>query len=327
MVRKALAWAAGLLLLLVAVGVGLHITTQRSGPPLAPWHRFVPPELDARELDLASWPDYLRAERRAFDAVASGVSDALDVADRVSANRYFAGSPLHGARRTPDWNRSTLLEPTGAPVGAVVLLHGMTDAPYSLRHVAQHYQRRGFVALALRLPGHGTVPGALTEVQWQDWLAATRLALREARRRAGPERPLHLVGYSNGAALGLKAALDALEDPALPRPDRLVLISPMVGVTAMARFAGVLGWPALLPPFASAAWLGVLPEYNPFKYNSFPVNAARQSSLLTRALQSQLGRLAADGRLAALPPLLTFQSVVDYTVSTLAGQGQRVCDV
>lgn len=32
----------------------------------------------------------------------------------------------------------------------------------------------------------------------------------------------------------------------------------------------------------------VLPEYNPFKYNSFPVNAARQSWLLTQALQKQL---------------------------------------
>jgi alpha-beta hydrolase superfamily lysophospholipase len=74
----------------------------------------------------------------------------------------------------------------------------------------------------------------------------------------------------------------------------------------------------VLPPFAHAAWLEVVPEYNPFKYNSFPVNAARQSSQLTRALQSQLARLSSSGRLAALPPLLTFQSMVDHTVSTPA---------
>ena len=52
----------------------------------------------------------------------------------------------------------------------------------------------------------------------------------------------------------------------------------MIGVTSFARFAGLVGWPAVLPRFAKAAWLGILPEFNPFKYNSFPVNGARQSS-------------------------------------------------
>jgi alpha-beta hydrolase superfamily lysophospholipase len=99
-------------------------------------------------------------------------------------------------------------------------------------------------------------------------------------------------------------------------PDHIVLISPMIGVTAFARFAGVLGWPAVIPAFAKTAWLGIEPEYNPFKYNSFPINGARQSSLLSRALQSQLLRDARDGRLTDLPPVITFQSVVDFTVST-----------
>ena len=53
----------------------------------------------------------------------------------------------------------------------------------------------------------------------------------------------------------------------------------MIGITDLARFAGVFGWPAMFPAFAKAAWLGVVPEFNPFKYNSFPVNGARQSSL------------------------------------------------
>jgi alpha-beta hydrolase superfamily lysophospholipase len=86
-------------------------------------------------------------------------------------------------------------------------------------------------------------------------------------------------------------------------------------VTAFARFAGVLGWPAVIPAFAKTAWLGIEPEYNPFKYNSFPVNGARQSSLLSRALQAQIAGAAEAGRLAGLPPIVTFQSVVDATVS------------
>jgi alpha-beta hydrolase superfamily lysophospholipase len=200
----------------------------------------------------------------------------------------------------------------------VVLLHGLTDSPYSLRHIARRYRERGFVAVAIRLPAHGTVPAALTDVEWEDWSQATRLAVREARRRAGGARPLHLVGFSNGGALAMKYALDALEEKDLARPDRIVLISPMIGITAFARFAGVFGWPAVFPRFAKAAWLSVVPEFNPFKYNSFPINAARQSSLLTRVLQEQITRLARANRLAELAPVLTFQSLVDFTVSTPA---------
>jgi alpha-beta hydrolase superfamily lysophospholipase len=128
--------------------------------------------------------------------------------------------------------------------------------------------------------------------------------------------PLHLVGYSNGGALALKYSLDSLADPKLARPDRLVLLSPMVGITSFARFAGVLGWPAAFPAFAKAAWLDVLPEYNPFKYNSFPVNAARQSSQVVRAVEETFAGAAKSGTLAKLPPVLTFQSVLDATVST-----------
>ena len=92
----------------------------------------------------------------------------------------------------------------------------------------------------------------------------------------------------------------------------------MIGITAFARFAGFAGLPAILPKFAKAAWLGVLPEFNPFKYNSFPVNGARQSWRLTQALQEQIARLARENRLESLAPVLTFQSVIDFTVSTRA---------
>ena len=65
------------------------------------------------------------------------------------------------------------------------------------------------------------MPAGLSDVRWEDWMAATRLAVREARRRIDPSAPLHLVGFSNGGALAMKYALDALENPQLPRADRL----------------------------------------------------------------------------------------------------------
>ena len=199
-----------------------------------------------------------------------------------------------------------------------MLLHGLTDSPYSQRHIARFYGDHGFLAIVPRLPAHGTVPAALTNVEWEDWMAATRLAVREARRRVGPTAPLHLVGFSNGGALAVMYALDAIGDEKLSRPDRLVLISPMIGITRFARFAGFAGLPAILPAFAKAAWLGIVPEFNPFKYNSFPVNGARQSYRLTQALQQRIARYAREGKLEQLPPILTFQSLVDFTVSTRA---------
>ena len=308
--------------IVVAVAVltlaGVRIYDTQSGPELQVWHTFVPEETDRAEIDEADWDAYLAHEQRVFADVRAEVTDQLPPEVQTEANRYYAESPVYPGGFAYDWNRSYVLEPEGEPLGAAVFLHGLTDLPYSLRHLAREYRDRGFVAIAIRLPAHGTVPGALTEVEWEDWLAATRLAMREARRRVAVGKPLHVIGFSNGGALAMKYALDALDDPALPRPDHLVLVSPMIGITGFARFAGLAALPAFLPAFAKAAWLSLVPEFNPFKYNSFPVNGARQAHALTRALQQQINAQARAGALEGLAPVLTFQSVVDFTVSTRA---------
>ena len=298
--------------------IAVRAWDSQRGRPLDPWHTFVPDELSAAEIDRSDWAAYGAAEDALFGAVRSQVTAKLAPDVRVPINRYFDGSPIYPGRFERNWNRSFVLEPEGVPTGAAVFLHGLTDSPYSARHTLDLYRANGFVGIAIRLPGHGTVPGALTRTEWESWAAATRLAVREARRRIGPSKPLHLIGYSNGGALAMQYALDAIEDPSLSRPDRIVLFSPMIGVTAFARFAGLAGLPAIFPAFAKAAWLSVVPEFNPFKYNSFPVHAARQSFLLSDALQRQIARLAGENRLTELPPVLTFQSVVDFTVSTRA---------
>ncbi|MBB3929463.1 alpha-beta hydrolase superfamily lysophospholipase [Kaistia hirudinis] len=314
MVRRVVAIAV---IILVTI-LGVRVWDIEGGPPLELWHTYVPREMSREAMKKADWQSYVAAEDALFDDVALKVEGQIPASARVASNRYFTGSPLNPGRFAQNWNRSFVLMPEGTPRGAVVLLHGLTDAPYSLRHIAEDYQRQGYVAVGIRLPGHGTVPAGLTEVQWADWAAAVRIAVAEARRLAGEGKPLHLVGYSNGGALAMMYALDAIEDPKLARPDRIVLMSPMIGVTRFARFAGLAGLPALLPAFAKAAWLGIVPEFNPFKYNSFPVNAARQSFLLSDALQKRLARFSSEGKLAALAPVLTFQSALDHTVSTRA---------
>lgn len=313
-------WALRALLIAAAIGLVVLFTVawvRAPTSPIEPWHSYVPAELSADEIDAADWRGYVAAEDRVRADVVSNVTAKLPDDPRLHFNRYAADSPVNPARFARDWNRSYILEPVGPPKGVVVLLHGLTDAPYSLRHVAQLYQARGWTAIGIRVPGHGTVPGALTKAKWQQWAAATRLAMREAGRRAGG-KPIELVGYSNGGALAVQYQLAALADPALPGARRIVLLSPMVGLTEFARFAGVAGWPAVVPGFAHAAWMGMVPEYNPYKYNSFPVNAARESYRLTAALQDDLDAAVTSGRIAKMPPVLTFQSVADSTVSTPA---------
>jgi hypothetical protein len=135
------------------------------GAPLEPWHTFVPHELSPEELEKTDWAGYRKAEDKIFESFRVEVTQKLDEHDRVPVNRYFAGSPVYPGNFSQDWNRSYVLEPDGSPVGAVVLLHGLTDSPYSLRHIARHYQAHGYVSVAIRLPAHGTTPGALTEVE------------------------------------------------------------------------------------------------------------------------------------------------------------------
>lgn len=308
---------ASLALMLVTL-LGVRIYDTQRGLPLEPWHTFIPAELSAKEIDAADWEFYQKHESAIFEDVRREVTQKLPPEDRVPVNRYFDGSPVHPGRFAKDFNRSFVLEPDGKPVGAAVLLHGLTDSPYSQRHIAQFYRDRGFLAIVPRLPAHGTVPAALTDVEWEQWAAATRLAVREARRRTDPSAPLHIVGFSNGGALALIHALDSLGDAQIARPDRIILLSPMVGITSFARFAGLAALPSYLPAFAKAAWLGIVPEFNPFKYNSFPVKGATETHRLTRVLQERIASYSREGKLKDLPPVLTFQSAPDFTVSTSA---------
>ncbi|MDE1569858.1 alpha/beta hydrolase [Aquabacter sp. P-9] len=303
-----------LLVVLTALALVGRGFLARMEPPLEAWHTFAPTELTREELGKADWPAYLAREAKLMEEIRTHVADQLSPAARVPGNRYFADSPIYPPHFAQDWNRSFVIEPQGPVKGVAVFLHGLTDSPYSLRHFANLYAQRGFVALGIRLPAHGTTPAALKSAEWEDFMAATRLVMREAKRRAGGTLPVHVAGYSNGAALALMYALDALDDPTLVKPARLVLVSPMVGVTPYARFAPLAGWPAVLPFFAQSAWLSILPEFNPFKYNSFPVNGGYQSWRLTQALRDNIARHLKSGRLEGLPPVLTFQSLLDHTV-------------
>ena len=320
--KRLLKWILGLAAAVVLIAMTVVLVRAfdaRRHPPLKPWHQPLASEVRARDLtETTTLADYLRLEEAVFREMNETVLPAAAPEDRTAANRYWPDSPLNPERFPTNWNRTFELSPAGPVRGGVLLVHGLTDSPYSVKAVAEIYRDAGFSALCLRMPGHGTVPGALTEAKWEDWRAAVRLGARHVRTRIGAGLPFHLVGYSNGGALAVQYALDALEVGSLPKPDRVVLLSPMIGVSAAARFAKYIAWVGAIPYFAQSRWLDIVPEYIPFKYDSFPAYAGRQTAEVTGAVQSAVRRAVKSGRIRELPPILAFVSLVDSTVETWA---------
>ena len=291
----------------------------RSMPALQIWHTaFLEGEFTAADATPQSTlQDYLDQEARLFDELREKVYQRVVPTDALIYSRYRAGGSQDPAWRQQNWNRTFELVPEHIKGGAL-LLHGLTDSPYSLRRIGEILYARGFYVLGLRLPGHGTVPGALTQVCWEDWVAASRIGARHVRERIGTERPLLIAGYSNGGGLAVKYALDALTDPNLPAPDRLLLFSPEIGIEPLARIANSHELLSFLPYFAQFKWLSIEPEYDPFKYNSFPKNAGQEAWEVTAALQRQVQEAHAAGRFKDFPGVLTFLSWTDATVKTPA---------
>lgn len=284
-------------------------------PDLEPWHRIeLAEEFRAHRAGAPqTFPEYLALEERLFAELRRRVLDDPAVADRALTGRYNPGAvPGRLALGTP-YNRSYELVPP-QPRGAVLLVHGLTDSPYSVRALAEVFHARGFYVLALRMPGHGTVPAGLLDTEWTDWYAAVEMAARHAAQRAGGG-PFYAGGYSTGASIAALLAVRGLEDPALPRPSRLFLVSAAIGVSKFAALANVASALSFLPYFEKAKWLDVLPEYDPYKYNSFSVNAGNQVFRLTRALHGELAEAAERGTLDRMPRVTAFQSVVDSTVN------------
>jgi len=240
--------AGALLALMVALAIFLKPVS-----PLERWHRVVPEgEFRARD-EGEGLEAYLRREARLFQQLDLYQVEVGPSSPHSSYLRYARGGPNTAAAFPQDYNRTWEKLPAGKPVGAALLIHGLSDSPYSLHAVGGLLARRGYRVLALRLPGHGTVPAALTQTHWEDWAAAVRLAAKHLRTQA-PEGPFLVCGYSAGGALAANYALDDLEDN-LPRPSGLILFSPAAGVTPLARFVGLHRLISWVPGLGGGAWL------------------------------------------------------------------------
>lgn len=109
----------------------------------------------------------------------------------------------------------------GSDVG-VLVCHGFTGTPQSLRPLAEHLADTGFTVRLPRLTGHGTTWQELNRTQWQDWYAVVDAAFRELHARCGT---VVVLGLSMGGTLATRLAQEHG-----PRVRGLVLINPVYRV-------------------------------------------------------------------------------------------------
>jgi len=86
----------------------------------------------------------------------------------------------------------------------VVVLHGLTGSPATVRGLAEALAGAGFHVEVPRLPGHGTTEDDLQTTTWADWTAEVERVYADLAERASA---VVVAGLSMGGALTLWCAL------------------------------------------------------------------------------------------------------------------------
>jgi hypothetical protein len=188
---------------------------------------------DARSMD-----EYLAEWRRRIAAARTDLGEPPRL-DLVEGNSPFVLRPDRPRR----------------PSRGILMVHGLSDSAFLVRDIAEFFHREGFYVFAIVLPGHGTRPGDLLQIGWQDWLQGHQHALGLLAREVDE---LYLLGFSAGAALNIYQALHHSAIKAL------FLFAPALRVRRMARLACPLS--RLGHIWERFNWLDLQPDDDPFKY-------------------------------------------------------------
>ncbi len=287
----------------------------RNLPDLQPWHQSAPPsEFTADDYsDQYTFQQYLQQEQAVFNELAAYTFNPAQAIKHTKLSRFAQGGSQNPATQPQNWNRTQELIPTSTPKGGILLIHGLSDSPYSLRSIAEFFLAQDYYVLVVRMPAHGTVPAALLNVDWRDWQAAVQVAAQHVQNSIPPTTPFYIGGYSNGGALAVNYTLSQIQQNK-KAPDHLFLFSPAIGITPWAKLARLDEIYGFIPYFEKSRWLSIGIEYDPYKYNSFTKNAGSQSWKLAQSIQARINALKANNQIQNIPPILTFQSIVDDTV-------------
>lgn len=150
------------------------------------------------------WREYYRLD---LSASGPGVEQRLG---RLSAAGYQLAVQLY--------------RPLSGVQGTCIVLHGYYDHMGLYGHLYAWAVQQGFAVLTCDLPGHGLSSGARASINsFAEYQQVLQALLAQAMRLHLP-RPVHLIGQSTGAAIGLDLALH--DWPALM--GRLVMLAPLV---------------------------------------------------------------------------------------------------
>ncbi|WP_055586464.1 alpha/beta hydrolase [Streptacidiphilus griseoplanus] len=185
----------------------------------------------------------------------------------------------------------------GGPVG-VLLCHGFTGSPQSLRPWADRLAADGLTVSLPLLPGHGTRWQELQVTRWEDWYAEVDRALRALGADC---EQVFVCGLSMGGALALRLA--ARHGAAV---SGLVLVNPSVRSDSPATaLLPVLRH--LVPSIPGVGGDIAHPDRTEVAYDRTPLHAAWSLARLWRTVQQELPQVT--------QPLLLFRSPGDHIVS------------
>lgn len=306
-------WTAAIVVSLALTVYFVRAFDSRNMSEPGPEHRIsFEHEFEASDEAQTDWAAYLEIENRLADELAAAIDQ--DARPISLADRFAADSLTNPENYANNWNHSYEIS-VPAPRGVAVLLHGLTDSPYSMLATAETLAGAGYNVVVPRMPGHGFAVGGLRQVSWQDWTASVRVAVRHAATLPGSDQGLIMAGYSNGGLMAIDYGLACGEVSELPCPKAIVLMSPAISVSSFAAVANLHSGVSWARFFERFQWQSILPEVDPFKFTSFPKRAGWEVYKMSKRTHEML---AQPGMADTLPPVLAFQSVVDNTINARA---------
>jgi carboxylesterase len=185
----------------------------------------------------------------------------------------------------------------------VLLIHGFTGSPRSMRDLGEYLAERGLSVRGLRLPGHGTAWEELNLKNSNDWVQAVDAEFLDF---AADHQEVFVVGLSFGAALGI--------DLAVRRPDRiagLVTLAPFLLSKDPLRFAAPLV-AKILKGFPGVGNDICEPGQDELCYDTLPVKAVPHVLRFVARVRGLLPSLVV--------PVLTMHSRNDHTAPPAASE-------